>query len=106
MPASSIIVEATKDWLDSNGITWWMPFDVKENSCLNADKINDLLGYKHQDTTLMDVVKRQEKDYPEEAKRTLALDETQPWLLVDGIAIRITGTLLGRFLSMDIYLTV
>ena len=75
MPASSIIVEATKDWLDSNGITWWMPFDVKENSCLNADKINDLLGYKHQDTTLMDVVKRQEKDYPEEAKRTLALDE-------------------------------
>ena len=54
MPASSIIVEATKDWLDSNGITWWMPFDVKENSCLNADKINDLLGYKHQDTTLMD----------------------------------------------------
>jgi len=75
MPASAIIVEGVKEWLTDHNADIGMSIDITDNSCLNANEINTLLGYEHQKQTLTYVIKSQEKQFPEQAKQLLALDE-------------------------------
>ena len=75
MPASSMIVEGTKEWLVERDANLWVMPDIKDMGCLNSNEINDLLGYKHQEGTFRANIKSQEKDYPEQVKKILALHE-------------------------------
>ena len=75
MPASAMIVEATKEWLKENNADIWININTADHSCLKNDKVNDLLGYSHQKYTFTYTIKSQEKQYPEQAKQLLALDE-------------------------------
>lgn len=45
MPAASLIIEASKDWIDEKKAVITMPFDFSENTCVYAPKVRDLLGY-------------------------------------------------------------
>ncbi len=92
MPASAMIVDATKEWLTKNNADLWINTDMEDNSCLNNDHINDRLGYKHQKNTFLSAIKRQEKDYPEQAKQILALDERD---ICSRIFIRESANALG-----------
>ena len=51
MPASAMIVDATKEWLTKNNADLWINTDMEDNSCLNNDHINDRLGYKQKKNT-------------------------------------------------------
>lgn len=66
MPASSLIIEATKDWLVERNLDIRASNDFSDNVCFNSNEVNDHLGYKHQpDSTPKVIIENLSKNRPE-----------------------------------------